>query len=329
MKTEIQKLPQSLVEIKGEIPAEEFEGYIGKSIEEYNQEAEIPGFRKGNVPEKILLEKIGEGWILEKAAQIAFQDFFPKIIQENRLDAIGAPEFQILKLARKNPLEFKIIVAILPEVKLPDYKKISKQVFEKKEEIKIEEKEIEERLEQLKNMFEAKSGKKEELNDEFAKKVGNFQNLSELKQVLSQNLEFEKKRKSQDKKRMEVLDKIAGETKIDFPRILIDAEKEKMLGELKKGVSEMGLKWDDYLKQIKKSEEELLKSFEGEAVRRVSFGLILREIAEQEKIKVAEEEVEKLSESYAKIYSEEKISRDYIYGLLKNEKTFAFLENLN
>lgn len=324
MKIEIQKLPQSLVEIKGEITAEEFESYVVKSIKEYNQETEIPGFQRGLTP-----EKIRESRILEKAAQIAFQDFYPKIIQENRLDAIGAPEFQILKLARKNPLEFKIIVAILPEVKLQDYKKISKQVFGKKEEVIIESKEIDEKLEQLKKIVESKNNTVEELNDEFAKKVGNFQNFDELKKTVAQNLEFEKKRKSQDKQRIEVLDKIAGETRIDLPQILIDSEKEKMLGELKKSVSEIGLKWEDYLKQIKKSEEELLKSFEGESVRRVNFGLILREIANQEKIEVSEEEVQKLSESYAKIYSKDKINPDYIYGLIKNEKTFVFLENLN
>lgn len=325
----INRLPKSLVEIICEAPCDDFDKAYVKTLSELKQQAEIDGFRKGFAPEKILIEKIGERKILEEAAEELIQKTYFEILEKNNLEIIGQPEIHILKIAKGNPLEFKIIVAILPEVKLPDYKKISKQVFEKKEEIKIEEKEIKERLEQLKNALEAKSGKKEELNDEFAKKAGNFQNLEELKKVIVQNLEFEKKTKARDKKRMEVLDKIAGETKIDFPRILVDAEKGKMFGELKKSVSEMGLGWDDYLKQIKKSEEELLKSFESEAERRVNFGLILREIAIQEEIEVGEEEVEKLSENYAKIYSEEKINRDYIYGLLKNEKTFAFLENLN
>ena len=329
MKTEVQKLPQSLVEIKGEISAEEFEAYVEKAIEEYNQEAEIPGFRRGLTPEKILLEKIGEDKVLEKAATSAFRNFYPKIIEENKIEAIGGPEFRILKLARKNPLEFKIIVSVLPEVELPDYKKISREEFGAKVEIAIDNKEIDEKLEQLKKIVESKNNTKEELNDEFAKKVGNFQNLEELRKITAQNLEFEKKRKTQDKKRIEVLKKISEQAEIDIPLILIEAEKEKMLGELKKSVSETGFKWDDYLSQIKKSEQELLKSFDGEARQRVNFGLILREIAEQEKIEVNEEEVEKLSESYAKIYSRDKISRDYIYGLLKNEKTFAFLENLN
>lgn len=322
------KLPGSLMEIKGEMPFDEFEKYIKESFFQYNQESEIPGFRKGLAPDKIILEKIGEDKILERAARNAFKVIYPQILKECQIEALGLPEFHILKLARQNPLEFKIIVAFLPEVILPDYNKIAKESFADKEKIKVEDKEIENRIEQLKKIVETQSGNKQELNDEFAKKLGNFKNIEELKKAIAQNIEFEKQMKLKDKRRIEFLEKVLKEMKIELPKVLIDGEKKKMMLELQRSVGEMGLGWEAYLKQIKKNEEELLESFNDEAYRRVSFGLILREIAKKENIEVFEEEVQNFINNYKRFRPEEKIDRDYVYGLLKNEKTFAALEKI-
>ena len=61
--------------------------------------------------------------ILGEAAEEALNEVYPSIIESEKLFVMGQPEVAITKLAKGNPLGFKITVAILPEFKLPDYKK--------------------------------------------------------------------------------------------------------------------------------------------------------------------------------------------------------------
>jgi len=69
--------------------------------------------------------------ILEEMAELALSKIYPEIIIKEKIDAIGRPEISITKLAKDNPLEFKIITSVLPEVKLGDYKKIAKEINDK------------------------------------------------------------------------------------------------------------------------------------------------------------------------------------------------------
>src|SRR5439155_1091666 len=81
--------------------------------------------RKGNVPEAIIIQKVGDLAILEEAAEIALSEEYPNILNEHKIEAIGRPEINITKIGLGNPLEFKIKTALLPEVKLGDYRSAS------------------------------------------------------------------------------------------------------------------------------------------------------------------------------------------------------------
>ena len=63
------KLPGSQVEIKATIPASEFDKTRSSAIKHIGGDIELPGFRKGHVPEKMLIQKIGETAILEEMAK--------------------------------------------------------------------------------------------------------------------------------------------------------------------------------------------------------------------------------------------------------------------
>ena len=129
MKITVKKLPKSEVEIEGELEADIFETYYSKALKKIGEKVELDGFRKGKVPESVLLSKVPEISILEEMAEMALAENYPKILEENKVDAISRPEISITKLARKNPLGFKIKTAVLPEIKLPDYKKIAKKTL--------------------------------------------------------------------------------------------------------------------------------------------------------------------------------------------------------
>ena len=140
MKIAIKKLPNSEIEIEGELDSDLFETYFAKAVKKIGENLELDGFRKGKVPENILLSKVPEIQILEEMAELALSEQYPKILEGlpaqagekiNTLDVIGRPEISITKLARRNPLGFKIRTAVVPEVKLPDYKKIAQEIISK------------------------------------------------------------------------------------------------------------------------------------------------------------------------------------------------------
>src|SRR3989344_729663 len=129
MKVTVKKLPKSEVEIEGELEAELFETYFAEALKKIGENFETDGFRKGKAPERVLLSKIPEIRILEEMAEMALSEHYPKIIEEEKIDAISHPEISITKLARKNPLGFKIKTAVLGKIKLPDYKALAKKII--------------------------------------------------------------------------------------------------------------------------------------------------------------------------------------------------------
>ncbi|MFZ1019796.1 MAG: trigger factor family protein, partial [Minisyncoccia bacterium] len=129
MKVTVKKLPKSVVEIEGELESEIFENYFSKALKKLGENFNLDGFRKGKVPENVLLQNIPEVRILEEMAEMALSENYPKIILEEKLDAISRPEIAITKLARKNPLGFRIKTAVLPEIKLPEYKNVAKEIL--------------------------------------------------------------------------------------------------------------------------------------------------------------------------------------------------------
>ncbi len=333
----IKKLPDSEVEIIGIVPIEIFEECRGLAVKELAQSVKIDGFRDGMAPESVLAKKIGEHAILEKMADICLRKEYPKIIEENKIKVIGRPEISITKIARDNPLEFKAKISVLPEINLPDYKKISLETAKKKENIDVKEEEIDKIIDYLrKSRAEKDAEGKEilaELNDEFAKSVGKFETMDELRKHLSENIRAEQEIKEKQRQRIDILDKIIQKTEMETPKILIEAERRKMLEEMKANIAQAGLKWEDYLAHIKKTEEEVVKDWDKDAIKRVKYGLILNEIAEKEKIEVPEEKLDKETDKILEQYQGMDIDRErakaYTYGIIRNEKVFNLLEKTN
>lgn len=335
---EIKLLPTSEVEISGEIPSGDFMSGRSRALKELADNIEIDGFRKGKAPENILLQKVGMDALLEKMAVIALEKEYVKIIESQKIKAIGRPEITITKMAENNPLGYKIKTAVLPDITLPDYKSIAaKTIKETNKEIIVEDKEMEDIIERLRKSRASKNDKREEilpeLNDDFAKTLGKFENLEALKKTIKENLLAEKKVKEKERMRMEILEKITEKVEEVMPKLLVEAEKGKMMEEMKMNILQMGLKWEDYLAHIKKTEEELRKDWEKDAEKRVKHGLILEEIAAKEKLEATPEELEKETKAITEYYKglgkeiDPQRTRDYLVGVIKNEKVFKILES--
>lgn len=108
-----------------EVPADKFMGYWPKALKNLMAKVSLPGFRPGQAPEKLVLERVGETTLLQEAAELAISEIYLEIIKAEKLDALGRPEVTTTKLAKDNPLAFTLVTDVYPEIKLPDYLKIA------------------------------------------------------------------------------------------------------------------------------------------------------------------------------------------------------------
>jgi len=175
-----------------------------------------------------------------------------------------------------------------------------------------------------------------ELNDEFAKKLGKFEDLKALRNNIKENLGKEKELEQKQKTRNEILEKIAQDCKCEIPEILVENQKDNLLEDLKQKVDQ-GLKipFTEYLTQIKKTEEEIKDSFTDTAGKRVKNFLVLKKIGKEEQIKVSKEEIEEEANKTLKNYpNKEEVKKididrlkDYTESAMYNEKVFNKLES--
>src|SRR3989344_5906318 len=128
MSVTITNLPNSRIEVRGEIAADDFSRVVQKVTVRIVADAEIEGFRRGKAPEKLVVEKIGEDKLLHQAAEEALKHEWPKVLEENKIEAIGPAEFHVTKLARGNDLGWVARIAILPEIALPDWRAVAKDI---------------------------------------------------------------------------------------------------------------------------------------------------------------------------------------------------------
>jgi len=336
MNITVKELPSSRVEVSGELEAGRFDEYIAKTTRDFVAESELAGFRKGKAPEKMVLEHVGETNLLQTSAENALKELWPSVLEDNHIEAIGPAEFHLLKLARGNNLVWKAAITVLPKVGLPDYRDIAKKINAKKENAPIEvlDKEVDETLAYIQKARTPEGTTTPPLDDAYAKAVGNFPSLEALKDSIRDGIRSEKEEKAKEAHRLKIIDEIANDASIDIPDLMVDAEREKMLNELRGSIADMGLKWEDYLLHLKKTESDLKKEWGDDARRRVRTGLALREIARKESINPADEEIQTQVERMLRPYSDEDRKNidqsrvaDYAYGIVRNEKVFQLLES--
>ena len=328
MQIKTNNLPNSEIEITGEIPASEFESYFPKALKYLGENVELDGFRKGKAPESVLLSKLPES----------------KILEEHKIDAIGRPEIIITKLARNNDLGFKIKTAVIPTLKLPEYKKIAKDIqsnlTDEEKDNKVTVEEMEKVILDIRKSrtpkIETKEGGEEkelepilpELNDEFVQSMGPFESVEDFKKKLEENMKLEKENMVKEKTRIKMIEAIIEKTEVEVPNILVDVETNKIIGRMKDDIAQMGLKFEDYLKHLQKSEEDLRKDFEKDALQRAKLSLVLAEIAKLENIKPEEADIEHEVAHILEHYkdADPERARMHTENVLTNDKVFKFLE---
>lgn len=176
-----------------------------------------------------------------------------------------------------------------------------------------------------------------EINDEFAKSLGNFEDLEALKKNMREGMEHEQAHKMNESKRNEYVEKLIENTEVEIPEILIHEEIHKMMHEFEQQIQSMGLEMDQYLGQIKKKKDELEKDWEPNAIKRVKSAMALNNIVKAEQVVLTSKEIEEEMNKTLQYYKNTKdfaknidMKRLYNYtkGVLENERVFQMLEKM-
>jgi FKBP-type peptidyl-prolyl cis-trans isomerase (trigger factor) len=333
----INKKEGSEVEITGTISWNDFVQFEEKALSRLLEHVEIDGFRKGHVVPEIAKKYIGDDLLLADMAELALQSCYADILKEHEIDAIGRPHIRLTKVARGNELGFTITTSIMPEVKLPDYKAIGATI-PVPEVQEVKEEDIEKVIHNLRELRAYGSVHKEghdhthddknlpEVNDEFAKSFGDFENVDAFKAKIKENLTKEKEQERNDKRRLLLLEALIEKVEVTLPEVLITSEIEKMRAQFEADLERSGIKFAEYLKQLGKKEEELLAEFRPQAEKRAKTQLLLYKIAEKEGIKATDEEIAKETEKLLQMYPGADKARTEAYAdmVIVNEKVFAF-----
>ena len=414
---------QSDVEV--EIGVKLDESYIAPHkahvLEHLKSHIKVSGFRPGKMPDAIAEREIGDEKIQSEVLQDLIMHSYGEAIKDLKLEVIADPKITLSKFVPYSNLEYKAIVAVMPNVVLPDLAKI--KVDDKPED--VTDKELDEAIAQLAknatkhkvvkrpaklsdevkfdfegtregkpvegaignnqvlklgegkfipgfedNLVGMKAGAEKDfkitfpkdyhasdlqsaevdfhiklievaeveapkLDDAFAKSMGGFKTINDLRADLKNHLEDGKKNKASQKFRADLLDEIIAKTKLSVPQGLVEDQAKSLRQQMDQELSQNGLDEEKYLEFNKKQKSEYEKELQTEATRRVKLGLILRALVVEQKFKVNDNELELHLAQLEQQYSDPQIKveiakpefREDLRNRMLSEKAIDYLIN--
>ncbi len=156
MKSAVENLNPTRVKLTVEVPFEELKPSLDAAYRTIGQQVQIPGFRKGKVPARIIDQRVGRGAVVQEAVNEALPQFYGQAAQENALKVIGQPEVDVTQVPVEDgqDLTFTVEVDVVPTIELPDLGDLAVVV----DEAQVEESDVDEQLEGLRLRFATLKG---------------------------------------------------------------------------------------------------------------------------------------------------------------------------
>ena len=124
MKTSVEELEDNKVKLSVEVDEQEFETAIDAAFRKIAREVNIPGFRPGKAPRRILEKRLGDGVARGEALREAIPDYYAQAVREHDVDVIAAPAIEITDGEEAGAVTFEAVVEVRPIVTVPGYESL-------------------------------------------------------------------------------------------------------------------------------------------------------------------------------------------------------------
>ena len=153
MKSTVETLAPTRVKLSVEVPYEELKPSIEAAYKTIGASVQVPGFRKGKVPSRIIDQRVGRGAVLQEAINEALPSFYQRAVTENSVRVLGRPEVDISEVpdptATDGELKFTAEVDVRPVLEVPDLTTLKVTV----DDVKVADSDVDERLDALRTRF--------------------------------------------------------------------------------------------------------------------------------------------------------------------------------
>jgi len=402
-----------------ELDDNDIDPYLERAYRKVVQRVNVPGFRKGKAPRRIIEQFFGKETLINETLDSMLPELTGNAISESDLDAVSLPS---LNLESIDPFHFSATIALRPIVDLGTYKDIRLE----KEEISLPEDSLNERIEQLRlsvatwepierpietgdmvsadingriaetdiltekdavylineelerpfpgfsekligldidepaefdleipddfsdgdiagqtvifkvTIKDIKHRVLPELDDDFAQSIGEeHKTLEDLREETEKSLREEAESESSRSYRESIIQELIDCSTVTLPPLLIEHETSRMMEEQERMVTQANMVFDDYIKSVGKTREDLNEEFEKVAKDQLVRSFVMSKLSEQESIDVSDDDTDdRINELFAN--SEEEISdssktsemKEYIKNSMKVERTMERLESI-
>lgn len=123
----VENLAPTRVKLEVEVSFEELKPRIDATYKSLADQIQVPGFRKGKVPARLIDQRVGRGFVIENAVNDNLDSFFQEALRENELNPLTRPEVDVTSVPGNEgddeaPLKFNTEFDVRPTIELPDYK---------------------------------------------------------------------------------------------------------------------------------------------------------------------------------------------------------------
>ncbi|MCR5669837.1 MAG: trigger factor [Butyrivibrio sp.] len=130
MSVTVEKLENSMAKLRIVVSAEDFEKALQSAYNKNKGKIQIPGFRKGKAPRKMIEQMYGKGVFYEDAANELIESEYPKAATECGEDVVSSPKIDVEQIEAGKEFIFTAEVALKPPVKLGKYKGIEVEAMD-------------------------------------------------------------------------------------------------------------------------------------------------------------------------------------------------------
>ena len=149
MKSTLETLSPTRVRLDVNVPYAELGQYVDAAYKKVASSINVPGFRKGKIPNAMVDQRVGRGTVMDEAINVAIQDFYVAAARENDVLVVGRPTVDAIDYVDNEKLSFSVEVNVRPDVTLPDFSKIIITV----EDVAVSDKDIDEQIDELRARF--------------------------------------------------------------------------------------------------------------------------------------------------------------------------------